>query len=156
MPLEIANHEITAQHHELVGLCLGKLKKWRAFIIGVDGWTHSGKSTLGRALAWQLDMPCIETDLFFTGKGWGQYHFKELRRIIRSRLDSNRPVIVEGVSLLRTLSEVCLEPDFLIYTKNTCRDVSETDEDKNWMKTYERKFQPCNAADFKFDWKEPQ
>ena len=121
MSLQPAHHVVTPQHHMVVKQCLEELGEWRAFIIGVDGWTGSGKSTLARVLAWQLEMPCIETDLFLTGNGWGHYDWDTLGRLVAKRLDhsssgrsAGRPVIVEGVGLLHILKNFSAgKPTFL-------------------------------------------
>lgn len=159
MPLQMANHEITDQHREVAQRCLEALDEWRAFIIGVDGWTGSGKSTLARFLAWQLDMPCVETDFFLVGNGWGNYDLEALKRPITERLEyrsnsskNGRPVIVEGVSLLHTLKSVGLRPDFLIYAQNNGRTVGDSEAYLAWMQKYEAEFQPLTQASFVFHW----
>lgn len=161
MPLQMANHKITPQHREVATHCLEALNEWRAFIIGVDGWTGSGKSTLARFLAWQLDMPCVETDFFLVGDGWGNYDWNALKRPIAERLEyrsssgkKGRPVIIEGVSLLHTLQGIGLRPDFLIYAQNESRSVGDSEAYLSWMQKYEAEFQPLAQAAFTFRWTE--
>ncbi|MBU4034001.1 MAG: hypothetical protein KKG34_04310, partial [Proteobacteria bacterium] len=76
------------------------MPKWESFIIAIDGRDHSGKSSLGRYLSWQLGMSCLELDTF-RNLQLSPYDFRldDLRRSIDSRLERNRPVIVEGVTV---------------------------------------------------------
>ena len=109
----------TSQHRELRDAIWADLGRWRAYVIGVDGPPGAGKSTLARYLAWQLGMPAIETDTFLQLPS-GSYALRtdDLNRAIRSRLDLERPVIVEGIRLLDTLAKVNLTPDFLVYIEH--------------------------------------
>jgi hypothetical protein len=89
------------------------------YLVGIDGRDGSGKTTLGRYLAWTFNISLIETDLFLVG---GQdelkYYDDQIQRIIRVRLAKSRPVIVEGVALLRLLNRLCVKPDFLVYVRH--------------------------------------
>lgn len=159
MSLQLAGHDITAQHRETVQQCVDALGEWRAFIIAIDGWTGSGKSTLARFLAWQLEMPCVETDLFLTGDAWGSYDFNSLRQVLNKRLEHRsrsgslgRPVIVEGVGLLHILKTLSLEPNFLIQVHNESRVVCDSEEYLQWMRDYEAQYQPVTRTQFVFRW----
>lgn len=159
MSLQPAHHVVTPQHHMVVKQCLEELGEWRAFIIGVDGWTGSGKSTLARVLAWQLEMPCIETDLFLTGNGWGHYDWDTLGRLVAKRLDhsssgrsAGRPVIVEGVGLLHILKTLGRQADFLIQVQNESRAVCDSEDYERWMEKYQADHQPGARASFVFRW----
>lgn len=87
-------------------------------IVGIDGRDGEGKSRLGRFLAWRLEMPCVETDTFLQVRT-GSYAVRrdDLRRVVRTRLDLDRPVIVEGMFLLRTLQQIGEKPDVLVYVQ---------------------------------------
>ena len=54
----------TSAHEELLSELEKFVLPWRKLTIAVDGITGSGKSCLSRYLAWQLDMPAIDTDMF--------------------------------------------------------------------------------------------
>lgn len=77
---------------------LNALPTWRTpCIVAIDGVDGSGKSSLARYLAWQLGMPAIETDIFLVKEApEGEYVTRaDLPLAIASRLDQNRPVIVD-------------------------------------------------------------
>ena len=94
----------TRDHTDLRDAIRTALGSWRRFVIAVDGVDAAGKSNLSRYLAWQLGIPVIETDLFLDPKRGGlHYRMDELRSVVLARLDLNRPVIVEGIRILRTL-----------------------------------------------------
>jgi adenylate kinase family enzyme len=87
--------------------------------IAIDGVDHSGKSTLSRFLAWQLGMPAIEIDLaLIEGDAPVNHDTKLVKRLINVRHKMRRPVIVEGVFVLRLLKELDIEPDVVIRVEN--------------------------------------
>jgi hypothetical protein len=68
--------------------------------IMIAGWSGTGKTTLGRALAEQLDIPLLSTDDFI-GLGWSEAsaHVAEL-------LADGVPRVVEGVAVPRVLRKL--------------------------------------------------
>lgn len=89
------------------------------YLVGIDGRDGSGKTTLGRYLAWHFNVSLLETDLFLVGNQEElKYYEDQIKRIISVRLTKPRPVIVEGVALLRLLSQLLIKPDFLIYVRH--------------------------------------
>ncbi len=95
-------------------------------------------------------MPIVETDYFLeSNQNKPEKHRdKELGRAIKSRLDRDGPVIVDGVFLLRTLSRLGLTPDFLVFTKNqSFEGCAGWQED---YKIYERNYAPRSGANFIF------
>jgi hypothetical protein len=146
--------EITEQHKNLVLKTWEKLNSWRSFLIAVDGKDGSGKSTLARFLSWQMGMPTIETDLFLD-RGQNEiisYKKDDMRRIIKTRLDNDRPVIVEGIFLLDVLQTIQIEPDYVIYTENQGSDGSYIWQE-DFVK-YEEEYTPRRRAGFVFSWSE--
>ena len=101
--------DITEQHEQLLTEVNKALGTWRRYLIGIDGRDHAGKSPIGRYLALHMGMPTIETDLFVLDKNQRkepekvEYRRKELKRVIDARFKLDRPVIVEGIFLLKTL-----------------------------------------------------
>lgn len=82
-------------------------------IITIDGRAGSGKTTLGRFLAWRFNVSLAETDLFLDKECGGlNYHLDALREVIASRHDL--PVLVEGVVVLRVLRQLGFKSDFHI------------------------------------------
>lgn len=127
------------------------INPWRKLTIAVDGVDNSGKSTLGRFLAWQLGMPLIETDLLLKDKSEDIEHdLATFTRLLKSRHDLDRPVIVEGVLVLRTLKRVGVKPDFLIYVDATGREGSLTWQAQ--FKAYAAKYRPRETAHYTFSW----
>lgn len=98
-----------------------------ACLIGIDGRDGSGKTTLGRYLAWHFNVTLLETDLFLVANQEElKYYDNEIKRIISLRLAKPRPVIVEGVALLRLLGHLLIKPDFLIYVRHPDQSSGQT------------------------------
>lgn len=117
-------------------------------IIVIDGRPGSGKTTLGRFLAWWFNVSLIETDHFlFEGEGLYRYRTDEIERIIRFRLDGDLPVIVEGVTVLRQLATMNLAADFLIYVDNAGALTLRREYEIQLVK-YQAEFEPCQRAGF--------
>lgn len=113
-------------------------------VVGIDGRDGSGKTTLGRFLAWYFNVSLIETDLFlFDGQGFS-YRLEEINRIIGFRLSKPRPVIAEGVQLLSLLSQLGRSADFLIYVKN--QEFSGSKVLSHDLRAYENSHKPETAA----------
>jgi adenylate kinase family enzyme len=115
-------------------------------MVGIDGRDGSGKTTLGRYLAWHFNVSLLETDLFLVGNQEElKYYDNQIKRIIRVRLTKPRPVIVEGVALLRLLSELHMKPDFLIYVRHP--DQSSGRTVGPILDSYESKYRPETLSD---------
>ena len=88
-------------------------------LVAIDGRDGCGKTTLGRFLAWHYNVTLIETDLFlYEGCESPTYYEEQLKRIINKRLSIPRPVIVEGIAVLKLLEGLNVDPDFLIFIEN--------------------------------------
>jgi hypothetical protein len=146
--------KITPQHTEIAGILTKILKDpghphpWRRYTIAVDGVDGCGKSTLSRYLAWQLGMPTIELDLLIDENA--QHDVPTLCRLIESRHKRDRPVIVEGVFVLRALAKAGVSVDFLICVEAEGYRGSHIFEDD--FRTYEQGYDPKKKADFTFRW----
>lgn len=106
---------LTEQHIALAADIKKALGGWRKFTIAIDGVDGSGKSTLGRILSLHLDMPLIETDMLLDGDRPGfNYRGQDLLRLIDARHRHNRPVIIEGVCILKILGELGVTHDYLV------------------------------------------
>ena len=82
-------------------------------IIAIDGMAGSGKTTLGRYLAWFFNVTLIETDLFIErNRGCLSYREDEITKVIEPRMMSERPVLVDGNVSLRLLGDLDFEPAF--------------------------------------------
>lgn len=110
----------TSGHEELLSELEKLVLPWRKLTIAVDGITGSGKSCLSRYLAWQLDIPAIDTDMFrIRSDEQPSYRYSELENLIQARHEMNRPVILEGIFMCHTLEQLGIEADFLIYVENS-------------------------------------
>ena len=142
--------DVTEQHKELVHCVRKALGEWHKFTIAIDGFDGSGKSTLGRYLSWQTEISIIEIDMLLNSKKEGlTYRLDDVKRLIETRHSLNRPVIIEGVFLLRFLEEINLEPDYLIYIEKQDHEGSIT-----WGKDfaeYQTKYRARDGASFIFN-----
>lgn len=87
-------------------------------LIGVDGLNGSGKSSLASWLSWQLEMPAIHLDSFLINNTVPlSIRTADLARVLEERRLLGRPIIVEGVLLLRVLGELKRAPDFLLFVE---------------------------------------
>ena len=126
-------------------------------MIAVDGVEGAGKSALAGYLGWRLGMPAVHTDMFLVpgqerpqaGK-WLHYRLPELKAVIDSRLDRGKPVIVEGVCLLNTLTEIGLSADYLIYVEQEGHDGGLAFE--GMRKKYSEQYSPLKRANEVFKW----
>jgi len=127
---------------------------WRRLLIGIDGRDGEGKLTTARWLAYRLGMPALETDTYLLA-GARDYtlRYDELRRSIESRLDRDRPVLVEGVFLLRTLERIGLAADVLVYVKK--RPAHKHSGLESQLKRYRAKYRPERTAQYTYRWVEP-
>ena len=143
--------EVNEQHHELCSLIRQQKYPWRKLTIGVDGWDDVGKSGLSRYLAWDLDMPTIDTDMFIISDDKPpSYRYEDLGRLIESRHTLDRPVIVEGVFLLHTLAKLNVKCDFLVYVAN--EEQTSSDYLEKGLKEYDNNFDPKGSANYIFEW----
>lgn len=142
--------KLSEDHKKLVSELKGEIYPWRKYLIAIDGIAGSGKSGLSRYLAWQLDMPTIETDMLREReKEQPAYRLDELNNLIHARHELNRPVIVEGIFLLDTLSKLGIEPDYIIYVKSSEASVGYVLRDS--LPEYIEKQKPEERADYVFN-----
>ena len=123
-------------------------------IIGIDGREGVGKTSFGRYLAWHFNVTLIETDLFANdGSVLLGYRLDELNRLIQLRLDRPRPVIIEGVALIRLLEHLRRRADFLLYCEAVDYDPDESLA--SWLDEYAREYAPKARANLviQLDWR---
>jgi hypothetical protein len=96
-------------------------------------------------------MPAIETDTFLQDEQDSLEHRQQdLLQVIQSRLDLNRPVIVEGIFVLRTLAGLGVDPDFIVLVEREGHDGSHSFEREFYV--YQRDYRPLRRANFIFRW----
>jgi hypothetical protein len=96
---------------------LGFPNERRPLLIGIDGVDGCGKSSLAAWLSWQFEMPAIRLDIFIVPDSDPlALRFDDLVRTVDGAqlVPKRRPVIVEGIMLLRNLARISRPPDFLI------------------------------------------
>ena len=139
-----------SQHSDLIKALKGIIYPWRKYTIAVDGFPGTGKSNLARYLALELDMPSIDSDMFrIRSNEQPSYRYAELGNVIQSRHELDRPVILEGVFLLDTLSKLNLGVDYLIYVKNIEAEAGL--KLKESLPEYTAKFNPEEQAQYIFN-----
>ena len=136
-------HARSAAYDRVVEQLTPVLHDMSGKLVAIDGRDGSGKTTLGRFLAWHFDITLIETDPFL-GEGM-TYRTDVIDLIIAHRLARPRPVIIEGIMLLRLLSSLGRSADFLIHVTNTEFQGSSTLADE--LLRYEQQFNPRQRAD---------
>lgn len=117
-------------------------------VISIGGWPLSGKTTLGRYLAWAFNVSLIETDLFIIPNQGGIVHREdEVARVIEQRIGGAHPnpVIIEGATVLKLLARINVKPDFSIFVERLSNhDAHNLAVELN---AYHNQFRPRDAAD---------
>ena len=115
-------------------------------IIVIDGRAGSGKTTLGRFLAWRFNVTLVETDLFLHhNKGNFTYKNDQIVAIIDHRIKCQRPIIVEGVCALRLLRELNYSHAFHVHL--ICNESAGSSITEREWKKYDAEFRPSVKAD---------
>ncbi|CAM5424843.1 hypothetical protein ATER59S_02457 [Aquamicrobium terrae] len=118
-------------------------------VVAIGGRPGVGKTSLGRFLAYHFNVSLIETDMFLVrGQGRLVYFDAAIAHAVMARIDSRRPVIVEGVVILQVLDRIGRRPDFEIYVENP--DAPESEGDLwNEIVKYEQCYSPERRANLR-------
>jgi hypothetical protein len=101
-------------------------------------------------LAWEFNISLVETDLFLIpNQGKLVYLNDAITHVIKSRLEIPRPVVVEGVAILRLLQSLAFRPDYVIYVSSS--DSPESRSLKKELAAYDVDFRPSTSADLVID-----
>lgn len=115
-------------------------------IVVIDGPCGSGKTTLGRFLAWRFNITLIETDLCMHRDTCDfTYRNSDLDAVIEHRMKSCLPVILEGVFALRLLQKLGRKHAFHIHL--ICNEAEGTSVTESQWAKYENEFRPMQNAD---------
>lgn len=138
---------INSQHHDALSILRALVQPWRRLTIAVDGRDNAGKSCLARYLSWQLQMPCIETDFCLaSGSDQPSWDTDLLSRLLAHRHELDRPVIIEGIFVLRTLRLIDIEPDFVVNVRHPT--FRGSDKWQQEFTTYESEYYPRVSNSF--------
>lgn len=149
------HRHIPSEYAALAESLLPQMLPWRCLTIAIDGVDGSGKSSLARFLAWQLEMPVIETDFFLRqGSATPIHDTLPLRQLVERRHLANQPVIVEGVLVLRQLASIGVSPEILVRVQCTQRPGSHSwqQEFARYLSEYPRSAEP----DYTLSWSESE
>ena len=140
----------------------------RVSVVGIDGWTGVGKTTLATNLAKAAGGQCLDLDEFLERdrkRYVGAIRLDELRSSLST---SARPLFISGICIREVLTEVGLTPDLNVYVKRMASwgwaDEDELDGDvipevnqsggaaglRREMRAYHRRWQPHLVADCEF------
>lgn len=112
--------------------------------MSIDGTDGSGKTTLGRFLAWFFNVTLVESDNFILEDRSLSYDVDAVRAVIRRRLERPRPVLIEGVVVLRLLAQIGYQSNFHIHLMSGRQSSSKYLA--NELKRYELEFEPRRRA----------
>ena len=142
---------IPLQYACLADFLLPKVLPWRKLTIAIDGVDGAGKSTLARFLSWQLEMPEIETDFFLRDDQRMPVHdTSSLATLVQARHKNNRPLIVEGVFVLRQLGAIGVNPEFLIRVQ--CKGRTGNSRWQSAFTKYRAEFPRAKTPDYTLRW----
>lgn len=85
-------------------------------VIAIDGFQASGKTTLARALAEQLNLPLISADDYLLKNQGAFFEYLQLEKV-SAALRIHERCIFEGVCCLKILQAVDADANLLVYVK---------------------------------------
>jgi len=113
-------------------------------IVAIDGLPGSGKTTLGRYLAWYFNVTLVESDLFLKSGHGFKYRLADLKRVVSTRLARQRPLILDGVAVGWLLRDLGQQAAFTIYVSHNGPTVGSSPHAH--VQSYEAAVQPRAAA----------
>ena len=113
-------------------------------VIAIDGRPGSGKTTLGRYLAWYFNISLVETDLFLeSGQGF-KYRLAELGHVVSTRLARERPVLLDSIAVGWLLRDLGQPAAFTVYVSNN--GPSRGNSPHARVESYEAAIRPLEVA----------
>lgn len=106
------------EYDRVIAILFPFLTNRKHSLIAITGAMLSGKTSLGRFLAWYFNCSLIESDQFIASGPPLTYYEDEVKRLIVNKQRGNRPAIIEGVDIWRLLQNIDCTPDFHIHLWN--------------------------------------
>lgn len=89
-----------------------------SYVITIDGWDYTGKSTLAKRLAEELNLCVIELDQFLNKNQGGYVQHIQYERLRNAFAHASHPrVLVEGICILKVLQRLRISPNIQVYMK---------------------------------------
>ena len=114
-------------------------------IIGIDGFTTAGKTTLAQRLAKLLDADVVSTDdhVEIRGGNWGYVERLDLAGIkdsVDRSIKTGRRVILEGICLRCVIASSAIQTDSIVhvYVKQISKN-SDIWDDGEWLERFEER-----------------
>jgi uridine kinase len=120
-------------------------------LIGIDDVDGAGKSSLAAWLSWQLEMPALHLDVYLNRDTDPiTWRLDDLARAIEgAQYDPpTKPVILEGIALLRVLKSVGRSPDFHVFVEKDEHEAGMRD----YLKSYLDEDRPQEKANYVVRW----
>ncbi len=135
-------------------------------IVGIDGWTGVGKTTLAKGLAELMNGSFYDLDCALTHNQKEYVAALRMPEILNALAEKRRPLMVSGICLLEVLEKNGTQLDAHIYMKRMASwgwaDEDELDEVavevpgssgeviRREMRLYHERWQPHLQADYEF------
>jgi len=137
----------------LIRSALGFPTEYRPLLIGIDGIDGSGKSSAASWLSWQLGMPAVHLDLYLIRDSEPlTWRYDDLSDVLDAQTVLQRPIIVEGVLLLRVLQKINRVPEFLVFVEKDQHDRCGQGRLRNELEAYLLTERPKEQAKFVLKW----
>ena len=129
------------------------LKSKAEVVIGIDGYLGAGKTTVANELSRKLGYRCIHIDEYL--EPHQSDYFKNLDLTSLKAATDQRPLIIEGLCLLKVLDQLQVNVDFLVFVmgigpNRKKMDKNLFDEADNYILSY----RPTQKADIIFNMNE--
>ncbi|MGI0025456.1 MAG: hypothetical protein ACREA4_09990, partial [Nitrososphaera sp.] len=126
------------------------LKEKAAATIGIDGYLGAGKTTVAKTLSRQTGYRCVHLDQYLDPRKGGFLDNLDLATL--KMAIEERPLIIEGLCLLKVLAQLQANVDFLVFVVGLRPDRKELDKkvfDEADM--YLQAYRPTQKADVIFN-----